>query len=302
MARKEQEKLKDIRRRAGRVVVDARHEAWLNEQRFFLRDRELPSFKIPSRDASSEDHAAARTGIALSPSVNTSSGLDSSENPDEKDYRKALNHECIGIQQWTRYRHDYRFEDTTPVLQTPFAFMKLPSELASKILKLLLARNNRVQQLPAGCSTTSYQRVPIDTRLFSVSHAIKAVAEEPVFSHNQFVIHLSNLLPIFVLQSLNGKSFYQIRLIPRLHIYCKPAAKHGVHADGMAAGQDTLANALALCKRLRGTILINTEDISEPSTVFADNIYPLTWFDKLSFLLIHIEEARLRAAKAHLGL
>lgn len=238
----------------------------------------------------------------FSPSVSIHSGSDSSENPDEKDRREDLIRERKGIQIWARYRYDHPSGGAVPVPQAAFAFMQLPPELTSGILKLLLARSKGVQQLPADLSTKCYFKVPVDTRLFAVSRAMPTLAEDVFFAHNRFVIHLYDRLPLSILRSLTKQNFRHVRLIPQLHIHCELTARVGAHPNALKPRLKMLANVLALCTRIRGRILLDRTGSDDQSVVFADNVHPLTLFDTFARLVNYVERNKLGILSVHLHL
>lgn len=181
--------------------------------------------------------------IPLSPSVHESSGesvASSNEGGFDKVERVEDNKFRIALQRWNRYRYDYRARgvgffvpSTTPT--TPFPFGNLPAELRREILSLVLKRGKKVSHMPADCSTprekSSGGNYPdndlmpvLEVRLFAVSRAMKAEAEEVFFHDNTFAVNISEALPLFITQQAGGRSGdatspWEMRAPRRFHIY-----------------------------------------------------------------------------------
>ena len=103
-----------------------------------------------------------------------------------------------GVQQWTRYRRDYRkASDAVGVSQSRFQyFFKLPLEIRQAILKLLLTAQKEVKQMNDNLSARDDLNLPFDTRIFATNRQFLAEAQGAFYQYNTLFISIFEYEPL----------------------------------------------------------------------------------------------------------
>lgn len=197
--------------------------------------------------------------IPMSPSVYLSSEdpeEPSSDNPTDKEEHLMRKKARIGAQCWARYRNDHTCAcggALLPVPEQPFQFLALPTEIRLEILQMLLSREKKVTQMPAGIPTTDYERVPVDTRIFAVSSIVKEEAEPVFYRFNTISINPRDPPPLFV-QRLAGHDSANFKAAFRsIHLHVIHAQRFCNHHGPRAIweGMENVSTALKHCTQLK---------------------------------------------------
>lgn len=123
--------------------------------------------------------------------------------------------------------------------------MSLPVEIRCEILSLLLERDKEVMDVSANATFESYEMVPVDTRLFTVSRQMQEEAKVVFFRSNTIHVHITHYtLPFFLINP--SPSIQQLR---KVHL----SISHYFHAPTkpeMAENLEKVADLLKKCKKL----------------------------------------------------